>query len=74
MADAPIPADLIQAQREFNAAYKAVTEAAAKNEPIDALMDTERELALKLHRMREGTPWAAWAEQKRVREAAAGEE
>ena len=32
-------------------------------------MDEERRLALALHDWREGTPWAAWPEQMRVRQA-----
>jgi hypothetical protein len=53
----------------------AATKAAARaGEDIDALMAEERRLAVALHRRREGTPLAAWEQQKRVREAAAEEE
>lgn len=73
MATDPIPADLIDLQRRFNAAHDAVVTAAAAGEPITALMDTERDLAVQLHRRREGTPWAAWDQQMRVRAAAEGD-
>ena len=71
MADEPIPEDLLDLQREFNAAHDAVVTAARRKEDIGALMDAERDLAVALHRRRAGTPWAAWEQQKRVREAAA---
>lgn len=66
-----IPADLLDLQRQFNVAQAAVVTASAKDEPIDDLMATARDLAVRLHRRRAGTPWEAWDAQKRVREAAA---
>jgi hypothetical protein len=71
MADSDIPQDLIDLTRQFTAASAAVKTAAAKGEDIAALMDTERDLAVQLHRRRAGTPWEAWSEQLRIRAAAA---
>jgi hypothetical protein len=74
MADDAIPQDLIDLQRRHAAAVAATRAAARAGEDIAAPMAEERRLAVALHRMREGTPWAAWEQQKRVREAAAAEE
>jgi hypothetical protein len=73
VADEPIPQDLIDLQRQHTAAVAATKAAAAAREDITDLMAEERRLAVALHARRAGTPWAAWEQQKRVREAAAAE-
>jgi hypothetical protein len=73
MVDPEVPPELVDAQRRFNAAHAAVVAAAKAGEPIAELWAEERIAAVELHRLRAGTPWAAWDQQQRVREAAAGD-
>jgi hypothetical protein len=73
VADDPIPQDLIDLQRQHTVAVAATKAAARAGEDITAPMAEERRLAVALHDRRAGTPWASWEQQKRVREAAAGE-
>ena len=69
--DIPIPQDLIDLQRQHTAAVAATKTAARAGEDIEGPMAEERRLALALDARRKGTPWAAWDQQMRVRDAAA---
>jgi hypothetical protein len=74
VTDSDIPPDLLDLQRQHTAALAAVKAAARAGGDIGPLMAAERDLAVALHRRRAGTPWEAWEQQKRVREAAGGGE
>jgi hypothetical protein len=83
VADEPeIPADLIALQRRFDAAHAAVVAASAHPGPVadwpaDAVAElrrareAERQATVDLYRAREGTPFAAYPAQERLRDAAA---
>lgn len=76
-----IPASLLTLQRAADAATAAVKAASARpghvadwpaedQAELARLRTAEREAVLALYRAREGTPFAAWPEQQRLREAA----
>jgi hypothetical protein len=75
MADSDIPATLIAAQRDFDAAHNALMN------PAKALSDTDRQearakelaAALALQAARHGTPWATVSGQQKLRDAARGQ-
>lgn len=80
--DSEIPADLIALQRAFNRAHAAVVAASAHPGPVAEwpaeavaelrrLREEERQATHALYDAREGTPFAAYPAQKRVRDAAA---
>lgn len=82
MADSEIPADLIALQRAFDAAHAAVVEASAHpgrtdTWPAEAVAELrrsreeERQATHALYDAREGTPFAAYPAQQRLRDAAA---
>lgn len=85
MPDSEIPADLIAAQRAVTVARAAVVEASAHPGPVaewpaEAVAELrrareeERQATVALYRAREGTEFAAYPAQKRLRDAAAEQE
>lgn len=84
MPDSEIPADLIALQRRSTQAHAAVIAASAHpgrtdTWPADAvaelrrLREEERQATVELYRAREGTEFAAYPAQQRLRDAAAEE-
>jgi hypothetical protein len=81
VTDQPIPDDLIQAQRRFDTAHKAVVEASRRPGRTDTwpteavtelnrLREEERQAALALYDARDGTPFSPYQQQKRIQAAA----